>query len=252
MTYIDIKCDRRFHAIAIISILFLSTVHFWMTQQDFEQKPLFINLTLITSIIVTLFTLIIIFKKYDGARNIRISYLFLFFAYLAYLAGELLWFVYETILGVYPYPSVADVGFFFYFVFESIFLIATIRCFNRLNKYDVGIVLLIMSIITAVYIVLMLEGDVDAFDTHFGLAFVLAASSVMGFAVIALAKLRRSSIGLAWSIIFVSMLITTVADIWYYTLENVGVYTYDHIMNTLWITSDAVLVYALVLHRRII
>lgn len=252
MTYIDIQCDRKFHAIAIVSILFLSSLHFWITQMDFEEKPLFINLTLITSITVTLFTLIIIFKKYVGAINVRISYLFLFLAYLAYLSGELLWFTYETVLGAYPYPSIADVGFFFYFVFESIFLISIIRCYRDITRYHVGVILLIMSVITAVYLVLMLEGQVESFDTLFGLGFVLAASSVMGFSVIALAKLRGTSIGLAWKIIFVSMLITTVADIWYYTLENVGVYTYDHIMNTLWITSDAVLVYALILHRRVI
>jgi hypothetical protein len=252
MTYIDIKCDRRFHVIAISIILFLSVLHFWVTQIDFEEKPLFINLTLISSITMTLFTLVVIFKKYDGARNIRISYLFLFFAYLAYLSGELLWFVYENVLETYPYPGLSDVGFMYYFIFESIFLIATIRCFNTLTRYNIGTVLIIMSIITSVYIVLMIDGETETFDVFFGLAFVLAASSVMGFSVIALTKLRKTSISLAWKLIFISFLITTVADVWYYILENIGVYTYNHIMNTLWITSDMVLVYALILHRRII
>jgi len=254
MTMPPFKCssNSQLHVIAISSVIILTALHFGISHADFEEKPLFINLALIASIGVTLFVLAVIFQKYVGANNIRVSFMYLFLSYVAYLQGEVTWFFYESVLGIYPYPSVADIGFFFYYVFTAIFLISTVRCFGSLTRYDIGNAVLIISIITAMYLVLSIEEGAETFDLLYAIPFILAASSVFAFAITALTKLRKTSIALPWIIIFASMVITTVADIWYYTLENVGIYTYDHIVNTLWIASDAVLVYALIVHRRII
>lgn len=249
MTCFDGCCNKKLHLLIISVIIALSTTHYIITQLEFEGIELFINFTLMGSISVTLIALGIIYKRYIGARNIRIAFLFLFLSYIAYLSGEVIWFVYETILEIYPYPSLADVGFFFYFVLSTIFLISTIRCYNILTRYDIGAAVLIMSVISSIYLVVSIEAD--TFDIVFGIPFILAASSMFAFSAIALHKLKGSSIRLAWTIIFISMLITTVADIWYYILENVYGYTYDHIVNTLWIISDAVLVYALIIHKRV-
>lgn len=248
----DCRNNSQLHVVSISIVIILSVLHFGITQSDFEEKGLFVNLALIASITVTLFILVIIFKKYVGATNIRTSYMYLLLSYVAYLQGEITWFVYESVLGVYPYPSIADIGFFFYYVFTAIFLVSTVRCFSTLTKYDIGHALLIIALISSAYLVLSLESQVVTEDLHYGMPFILASSSVFAFSIIALVKLRNTSLALPWVIIFASMLITTVADIWYYPLENVGEYTYGHIINTLWIASDAVLVYALIVHRRII
>jgi len=251
MTFVH-GSNNQLHIITISFIIVLSSLHFGISQVDFEGKELFINLTLITSISATLFTLTVILRRYEGVRNIRTAYLYLFISYVAYLQGEITWFVFETILGIEPYPSIADVGFFFYFCFTTIFLISIIRCHAKLTKYDIGHAVIIISIITSVYLVLNIEAEVEQYDLLYALSFILAASSAFAFSITAVMKLRKTSIALPWIIIFISMLITTIADIWYYNLENLGAYTYDHIINTLWITSDAVLIYALILHRRIL
>lgn len=243
-------CNRSFHVSVFVVIITLFIIHYTITQFDFEYKALFVNLTLISSISITLVMLGIIFKTYVGARNTRISFLFLFVAYIAYLTGELVWFVYESIMGVYPYPSLADIGFFFYFVLSAVFLISIIRCYSNVTRYDVGTVSLVVSIIVSLYLVTSIEAE--TYDLLFGLPFVMGASTVFGFSAIALYKLRGSDLRVVYQIIFVSILLTTVADIWYYILENVGGYDYDHIVNTIWIISDAALVYALLLHKRII
>jgi hypothetical protein len=248
----DCRSNSQLHVLAISFVIILSAVHFGIIQTDFEGKELFVNIGLIASITATLFVLAMIFRKYVGAKNIRISYMYLLISYVSYLQGELTWFVYESVLGLDPYPSIADVGFFFYYVFTAIFLVSTIRCFSTLTLYDIGHALIIMSIIASVYIVLSIDTEIDTYDLLYGLPFILAASSVFVFSIIALFKLRKTSLALPWIIIFASMVITTVADLWYYPLENIGGYTYDHIINTMWIASDAVLVYALVVHRRII
>lgn len=248
----SLQYNQQLHIIAISLVIILSALHFVIIQADFDGKDLFVNLALIASISATLFTLAVIFKRYDGARNIRTAYLYLFISYVAYLQGEITWFGYESILGIYPYPSIADIGFFFYYVFTTIFLISIVRCHTKLTRYDVGHAMIIISIITSVYMVLNIEAEVEQYDLVYALPFILASSSVFAFSITAVMKLRKTSIALPWIIIFVSMLITTIADIWYYNLENLGAYTYDHVINTLWITSDAVLIYALILHRRIL
>ena len=248
MTQIDIK---TLYVISILTILSILTIHLIIiTQFEFEQKALFVNLSLISSITITCVFLVDIIRNYQGAKGIVVAFVLLFISYIAYLFGEVLWFVYESVLGVYPYPSVADVGFFFYFVFTALFLISIVRCFRDLTKYDVGVSILITSIVSAVYLALSLETHADPFDITFGAIFIIASSTVFGLSVIAFVKLRLMAFGAAWGLILISAIITTFSDIWYYTLENIGAYTYDHITNTLWIVSDAVLVFALLIHKR--
>jgi len=100
------------------------------------------------------------------------------------------------------------------------------------------------------YLTLSLDAQADPEDILFGFIFLISSATVFGISFIALVKFRLMLFGVTWFIIFASMLITTVADIFYYTVENTGVYTYDHVINTMWIVSDAVLVYALLIHRR--
>ena len=245
-------CHWKFHVIVIASIIALAGVNHYFTQTDFEQKALFVNISLILSIVATIAILIMIIKHYQGDRALKHSFMFLMFSYIAYLFGELVWFVYETIFGLYPYPSIADVGFLFYFIMSVVFLISIIRRFVSLTIHDIAYAVLVMGIITTTYLFISIGEDSDHFDIMFGLPFVLSSSAMFGFSLIALYKFRKSRVNFVWIILFSSMLVTTIADIWYYTAENLGQYTYEHIMNTMWIVSDALLVYSLLLYRKVL
>jgi len=232
----------------VIAIIFI--VHYLIIQFDFEGRELFVNVTLMASISITIYVLIVMIKNYRGAKGMVTAFAFLLISYIFYLFGEVSWFTYESILDLYPYPSIADVGFFFYFVFTGIFLVSIIRCFKTIQWHDIGIITIIVSVIMGFYLTLSLDAQADPEDILFGFIFLISSATVFGISFIALVKFRLMLFGVTWFIIFASMLITTVADIFYYTVENTGVYTYDHVINTMWIVSDAVLVYALLIHRR--
>ena len=245
-------CNWKFHVFIISIIVIFAVGNHHFTQTDFDEKAVYVNMSLIVSGGITIAILAVITKRYHGDKIVRMSFLFLLFSYIAYLFGEVAWFVFETILGIYPYPSVADVGYLNYFILSVIFVITITRRYATIGIHDVGYVILIISIITTTYLFISLGEESEMYLVILGMPFVLSCSAMFAFSLVALYKLRHTSIGTVWIILFMSMTVTTVADIWYYTAENLGQYTYSHIMNTMWIVSDALLIYALLLYRKVL
>lgn len=241
----------KFHVTVISIIIILAGINHIVTQYDFEDKDLYVNISLILSIVAAIIVLTVIVRRYQSQKETKVAFLFLLVAHIAYLFGELSWFVYETVLNLEPYPSsVADVGFLNYFILSDIFLIAIIRRHTKLTIHNVGYAVLLISILTTIYLFVSINDDADYFYVLFGLPFVLSASTMFALSCIALYKFRSTPTYLAWIILFTSFLVTTIADLWYYSAENFGQYTYDHIMNTMWVASLGLLVYGLLMYRK--
>ena len=90
------------------------------------------------------------------------------------------------------------------------------------------------------------------FDFYFGIIFVFGSSLILSLAILGVTVFRRSILGVAWLLLAVGIFLFTFADVWYYYLELVGEYTEQHFINTLWITSHMIIIYALYKHKKII
>lgn len=71
--------------------------------------------------------------------------------------------------------------------------------------------------------------------------FVSAASILLSFSIFCANIFRKGIIGLAWCILVVSILLNTVADIWYYHLEVFEAYSNTHPLNMIWYMADFIL-----------
>ena len=77
----------------------------------------------------------IVAKRYWGTAIFGKSYLALGLAYLCYALGEVLYYTFDLILGIEPYPSVADVFFFGLYPLTLAHLILNIKFFGaKLSK----------------------------------------------------------------------------------------------------------------------
>jgi len=244
--------NKQLHTVAIILVISIGIIHFGIMQSDFEDLGLFYNISIMISLAVVIVMSAIIYQKYAKQRRLSILFLFLTLAYVSYLFGEIGWFVFENVFFEYPYQTVADIGFFFDFVFTIIFLIAAIRLFSKLTRYDIGAASLVMSVIIAGYLVFSIDAETETYDLLFGLIFIIASSAVFSYSIIAMNTFWPTKVHISWVIIALAFMVSTTADALYYTTENIGVYTYADPSNTLWIVSNALLVYALILHRRVL
>jgi hypothetical protein len=91
-----------------------------------------------------------------------------------------------------------------------------------------------------------------SFDFYFGMIFVFGSSLILSLAILGVTVFRRSILGIAWLLLAVGIFLFTFADVWYYYLEITEEYSDSHFTNTLWITSNMIIVYALYKHKKII
>jgi len=193
-------------------------------------------------------------KRYKGSEIFGITYASLGIGLLLLFAGDATYLYYEHVLEEDPYPSIADVFFILYYPFTAYHLIRNIGYFkkdlNLTSKLFVPGLTLAIVLIFAFISFDDIEGH--SFDFYFGLIFVFGSSLILSLAILGVTVFRRSILGVAWLLLAVGLFLFTFADVWYYYLEIIEEYSDSHFTNTLWITSNMIIVYALYKHKKII
>ena len=72
----------------------------------------------------------VVVSRYRGTLVFGRSYLLLSLGFLSVFAGEVSYAIYDLVLNIEPYPSIADVFFFLYSPFLIFYLILNIRFFQ--------------------------------------------------------------------------------------------------------------------------
>jgi len=167
-------------------------------------------------------------------------------------AGDTIYIYYEHVLEEDPYLSIADVFFLLYYPFTAYHLIRNIgyfkKDFNLTSKLFVPGLTLAIVLIFALISFDEIEGH--TFDFYFGMIFVFGSSLILSLAILGVTVFRRSILGVAWLLLAVGIFLFTFADVWYYYLEIIEEYSDSHFTNTLWITSNMIIVYALYKHKK--
>ena len=97
-------------------------------------------------------------KKYSGAIVYSKAFKFLGVSFIGIFGGELIYFIYNEILGLDPYPSIGDAFYFLFYPAIIGFLIINIRFFApKFSKTDFIPITIIPIIISGIWINLVWE-----------------------------------------------------------------------------------------------
>ena len=192
-------------------------------------------------------------KRYWGTAIFGKSYLALGFAYLSYAIAEVLYYTFDLILGIEPYPSIADIFFFGLYPLTLIHLVLNIRFFNssfpKLSKVWLPLIPIIFLIVYGY--VSLTEFEEANFDFYYGMIFVAGSSITLSIAILGTIIFRQGVIGVAWLLLVIGILINAIGDMWYYQLEIFGEYSDGHMVNEIWYVSNLLMIYALYKHQKI-
>lgn len=195
----------------------------------------------------------IVAGKYIDAGLYRKAYIALGFGYLMIFLGEMTYLIYDLVLEIDPYPSVADIFFFMQYPLAIIYLILNIRFFATFTKRSKIWIISLPIVILLIYATIAFsELGETSFDFVYGVSFVTSASILLALAVLGATIFREGLLGKAWMILVIGILSLTVGDIWYYYLEFLGEFDLTHPVNLFWYAGYWIIIYALYKHKKTI
>lgn len=189
-------------------------------------------------------------RRYSGTLVYSKAYIMLGIAFLLMFLAEFTYFIYEQVLDLDPYPSIADVFFFVFYPMIVLYLIINLKFFApKISKS--GLVMIIgMPIIATMTYVYLTISDFGSFDFYYGIIFITAASVTLGLAIHTATVFRGGLIGTAWIILLIGIIINVVGDVWYYYIEVIGEYTLGDPVNLCWYSAYLLILYALFKHKK--
>jgi hypothetical protein len=208
---------------------------------------------MVTPLIPSIFGFLVA-RRYWGSEVFGKAYFALGLAYLMIFIGEIIWSYYQVVLQEDPYPSIADIFFFAFYPLAIYHLARNSLYFKRRLDISTKIWLTMIPIaIVSVYSYLTFESTNEfTIDFYTGLIFVAASSVTLSFAILGARVFRSSILGTVWLLVVLGIIISSVADVWYYYLEIFGQYDEKHVVNSMWIVSYMIVAYALFKHRKTI
>ena len=206
-----------------------------------------------TPLLVACTALVIAFR-YGLSEVFGKSYLVYALANFSVFLAEFIYYAYDTIYGIDPYPSIADIFFFAVYPLIIFHIILNFRFFKtKTSIKQKAILIAIPLIITLIYSDYSLQEFGEAnFDFFYGLIFVAGASITLSLAAFGAFVFRGGMLGTVWALLLFGVLVFTIADVWYYYLEVVGEYHLLHPVNLFWYVSDWIVIYALYKHSKAI
>lgn len=189
-------------------------------------------------------------RRYAGTLVYSRAYYMLTIAFLFMFVAEFTYYVYESILELEPYPSIADLFFFLFYPFLILYLIINIRFFApQIPKTGIITIIGIPIITTLAYIYLSFD-DFGSFDFYYGIIFVAAASTTLGLSIHTAKIFKGGLIGTAWLVLVIGIMLNVIGDTLYYYIEINSGYTLDHPVNLFWYSSYLLILYALYKHKK--
>lgn len=170
----------------------------------------------------------------------RNSLIFLSIAFACWFIAEQTWNLYEHVLNIDPYPSVAD----FFYIAAPIFMFISLWIFlnpfkKRISKKNITISSLISSLILIPSILVTLEGgsEDEIFEIIIGLTYPVADAILLVPAIITILFLISHKPSFFWSMILSGIIIMLVADTSFLFLVINEEYVDGHPVDILWVSS---------------
>lgn len=198
---------------------------------------------------------IIVARRYAGSAMLGKAYLFLGLGFFAWFIGDVGYYYLQFVLEIDPWPTPFDAGYAFNYIFAIMHLYLNTRYFkpqwNGLMKATVTVIPIIaVSTFSLVAIDAWGEYDELLFDLFYSNIFVVGISLTLAFAVVGASVFRHSILKETWLLLAIGILLWAVADSIYYYLETIEAFTHNHPINSLWMASFMVILYALYKHHK--
>ncbi len=212
------------------------------------------NFTFIISLVGIFLVAIasLIVAKKQGQSKISKAFYSLSIGFFCLSIGEILYYN-LPLIGIDPYPSIGDLFYFLYYPFAMIHLIINSKFYQKQFNFKrvLGMVLVaaVVTIIYAFFAFELLEGF--NFDFTYGLIFVAGASAITAVGFYAAVVARGIPLRTSWFLLVTGILLGTIADVWYQSLELLGAYDGYHIVNLFWHAGYFVIAYSLYKHYKI-
>jgi len=206
-------------------------------------------------------------RRYSGALVYSKAYVMLGVAFLLMFFAEVTYIIYDLVLDLDPYPSIADVFFFLFYPLIIAYLIINLRFFApKISKSGLALTIGMPIIATISYLYLIISPyftetalsefgifeiieDFGSFDFYYGMIFIAAASVTLGLAIHTATIFRGGLIGTAWLILVVGIILNLVGDTWYYYSEVTTGYALTDPVNLCWYSAYLLILYALYKHK---
>lgn len=189
-------------------------------------------------------------RRYAGTKVYSNAYIMLGIGFWLMFLAELTYFIYEQILELDPYPSIADVFFFVFYPMLILYLVINLRFFStKISKSGIALTIGTPLVTATTYVFLTLE-DFGSFDFYYGIIFIAAASVTLGLAIYTSKIFKGGLIGTSWLILVIGIIINVIGDVWYYYIEVIGEYTLADPVNLCWYSAYLVILYALYKHKK--
>ena len=232
-------------------ILGITTFHYLInfTQDEDTSEFVLSTFSIINPIATGIAALIVSFHhrfKDLGlkSKSFRFAYIALASAFLAAAGGEVLFFIYDYVLGEPAFPSPADVLFIpFYPLVLAFLYLNTSFCKPTFRLSHLWITIL-PTIIIVLYLVLLGKHEQD-FQFFISLYYIVVSAVSLAFTIFAVLIFRGSLLGKTWMLLLLGIIPFTVADVVYYNLEAMNGYDLVHPVNLLWYTGYWIVTYAL-------
>lgn len=191
-------------------------------------------------------------RKY---KKFFLPFVFLAISFFSYGAAEIGYYYLEEIEELEPYGSVIDLVYSMYFVFALLHVGMTIyRLGAKFLQPEYHIIaVLVFGLLLSGYVIASLSYEELDYDWFvYGLSFVIMASLLAAFTVVAILKCRNTIIMRSWIFMGASILISSVIDVWYFTQENITGYEYGQfpLMDIGWFATDILIIIGIVYHNR--
>jgi len=235
----------------LIAVLIISFQFFLYSINDSEIIESSVSIVSLANPAVASLASFAIFKRYHNSNVFGKAYFALGIAFIMIFLAEVTYLVYDLVLEEDPYPSIADVFFFAFYIFVLVHLKINIKFFNP----DTGTITKIWTgaipvAITSVYSFLSYEALMELnFDYFYGIIFVSIASVAFSYTILGAKSFKGGTLATAWLILVIGVLILLIGDTTYYYLELFEGYTLTHPVNLFWYGGYMVIVYALYKHQ---
>ena len=238
--------------IAGIVISFQAYLYYAFPKPD-DASGLLDIVSIINPTIATIFGFYVA-KQYKGSEVFGKAYLALAIALAMNAVGETVYGIYDT-LGMDTTFTVADILFYSFYPLVLVHLVLNIRFFKpKISNLTKTWVIAIPVIITSVYTYLSYSKLDHSPDLTFfsGLTYVILSSTVLSGTMLGARIFKQGVLGVAWLVLLIGIILTTIGDIWYGYLDTFDQYTLTHPMNMCYYAGYLVIAYALYKHQKII
>ncbi|MGI0056101.1 MAG: sensor histidine kinase [Nitrosarchaeum sp.] len=240
-----VKKSKKIDRIKIAFISIISIITLLYTANSFVSVEYFSNYISLPIYTVTLGTLLILsiwaLSRADKIHEIsKKSLYFLVFSFILWFAAEETWNLYQHVLGIDPYPSIAD----FFYILAPIFMFISLIIFlkplkNKIKKTDligaIGIAVLVL--IPMLVITFQSNSETKFFEIAVAIIYPIVDSILLIPAIIAILLSMRGEKNSFWIMILAGIIIFIIADDIFLFLVIYDTYYDGHPVDILWLTS---------------